>query len=189
MLASLFASEATRICKQPVIAEVDSIMSKERENKAIADRWLDGFWGNSWTPKIVEDLAAVDILIQFSLQVPRRGREEAKKFLVGIHDAFPDLEFDSAVDLIADGEYVFGPVAGGGTHAGSAFADLLIGFLPAHSRRMMHLTGKPFFGSRTAKSLSHQSDFGNGPRFRKATAYPNDDSGYANLNLIQRGSK
>ena len=53
-------------------------MSKERENKAIADRWPEGFWGNSWTPKIVDDLAAVDILIQFSLQMPpaRPGRRK-----------------------------------------------------------------------------------------------------------------
>ena len=48
-------------------------MSKEQENKAITVRWLEGFWGRSWTPEIVDDLAADDILIQFSLQTPCRG--------------------------------------------------------------------------------------------------------------------
>jgi hypothetical protein len=40
-------------------------MSKEHENKAIAVRWLEGFWGRSWTPEIVDALAADDVLIQF----------------------------------------------------------------------------------------------------------------------------
>jgi hypothetical protein len=30
--------------------------------KAIAVRWLKAFWGHSWTPEIVDDLAAYDIL-------------------------------------------------------------------------------------------------------------------------------
>ena len=105
-------------------------MSKERENKAIADRWLEGFWGNSWTPKIVDDLAAVDILIQFSLQMPRRGREDAKRFSAGIRDAFPNLEFHSTADVVADGDYVIGRLEGGGTHTGLAFTDLLIRIPP-----------------------------------------------------------
>jgi predicted ester cyclase len=116
-------------------------MSKELENKAIAVRWLAGFWSHSWTPKIVEDLAAADIVLQFSLQMPRRGREDAKKFLIGIHEAFRDLEFHSATDLAVDGDHIVCRLEGGGTHTGPAFLDYLIGFLPANSGRKMHLTG------------------------------------------------
>jgi hypothetical protein len=61
-------------------------MSKERENKNIAARWLEGFWGASWSPTIVDYLAADDIILQFSLQSPRCGRDEAKKFLAEIHE-------------------------------------------------------------------------------------------------------
>jgi hypothetical protein len=48
-------------------------MSKERENKNIAARWLEGFWGASWSPTIVDDLAADDIILEFSLQSPVAG--------------------------------------------------------------------------------------------------------------------
>jgi len=94
------------------------MMSKEWENKAIAVRWLEGFWGNPWNPKIVDELAAPDILLQFLLHRPRRGREEVKKFMVGLREAFRDLEFHAASDLVAEGDYVVGQCEGGGTHTG-----------------------------------------------------------------------
>jgi predicted ester cyclase len=116
-------------------------MSKEQENKAIATRWLEGFWGGSWNPKIVDDLAAENIVLQFSLQAPRSGRHEAKTFLAEIREAFHDLEFHPAADLEVDGEYVFGRLEGGGTHAGPAFLDLLVGFLPPNSGRKVRFAG------------------------------------------------
>ena len=94
------------------------MMSKEWENKAIAVRWLEDFWGNPWNPKIVDELAAPDILLQFLLHRPRRGREEVKKFMVGLREAFRDLEFHAASDLVAEGDYVVGQCEGGGTHTG-----------------------------------------------------------------------
>ena len=51
-------------------------MSKEQENKAIVGRWFAGFWGNPWNPGIVDQLAAPDMLLQYSLHAPRRGRED-----------------------------------------------------------------------------------------------------------------
>ena len=116
-------------------------MSKEQENKAIVARWFAGFWGNPWNPKIVDELAAPDILLQYSLHAPRRGREEVEAFMVGFREAFPDLEFHGAADLIAEGDYVVGRWEGGGTHTGPAFSDFLLGSLPANSRRKMHFTG------------------------------------------------
>jgi len=118
------------------------MMSKEWENKAIAVRWLEGFWGNAWNPKIVDELAAPDILLQFLLHRPRRGREEVKKFMVGLREAFRDLEFHAASDLVAEGDYVVGQCEGGGTHTGPTFIDFFVGFLPANSGRKMQLRGR-----------------------------------------------
>ena len=49
-------------------------MSREQENKAIVGRWFTEFWGNPWNPKVIEELAAPDMLLQYSLHAPRRGR-------------------------------------------------------------------------------------------------------------------
>ena len=116
-------------------------MSREQGNKAIVGRWFEGFWGNPWKPKIIDELAAPDILLQYSLHAPRRGREDARNFMVGFREAFPDLNFWGAADLIAEGDYVVGRWEGGGTHTGPAFGDFLIGSLPAASGRKMHFTG------------------------------------------------
>src|SRR6202041_3672890 len=53
-----------------------SKMSREQDNKAIVGRWFDGFWGNPWNPKIIDELAAPDMLLQYSLHAPRRGRDD-----------------------------------------------------------------------------------------------------------------
>jgi predicted ester cyclase len=89
----------------------------------------------------VDDLAADDILIQFSLQTPCRGRSAAKNFLLGIREIFQGLEFRSSADLVVDGEYVAARLEGIGTHAGAAFLDFLIGFFPMNSGRKVHLAG------------------------------------------------
>ena len=39
-------------------------MSREQDNKAIVGRWFDEFWGNPWNPKIIDELAAPEILLQ-----------------------------------------------------------------------------------------------------------------------------
>ena len=116
-------------------------MSNEVENKAIVGRWFKEFWGNPWNPSVVDELATPDILLQYSLHAPRRGREDVKKFMVGFRGAFPDLHFWGAADLIAEGDYVVGRWEGGGTHTGPAFSDLLAGSLPANTGRKVHFTG------------------------------------------------
>jgi predicted ester cyclase len=116
-------------------------MSKEQENKAIVGRWFKEFWGNPWNPAIVDELAAPDMLLQYSLHAPRRGRRDVKKFMAGFRAAFPDLNFWGAAPLLAEGDYVVGRWEGGGMHTGAAFADFLIGALPAASGRKMHFTG------------------------------------------------
>jgi predicted ester cyclase len=116
-------------------------MSKEDDNKVIIGRWFTNFWGKTCNLDIVDELAAPDMLLQYSLHAPRRGREDIKAFMTGFRDAFPDLNFWGAADLIAEGEYVVGRWEGGGTHTGPAFDDFLIGALPPATGRKMRFTG------------------------------------------------
>jgi SnoaL-like polyketide cyclase len=106
-------------------------MSKESDNKAIVGRWFTDFWGERCNLGIVDELAAPNMLLQYSLHAPRRGRDDIKAFMAGFREAFPDLNFWGTADLIAEGDYVVGRWEGGGTHTGSAFSDFLIGSLPA----------------------------------------------------------
>jgi predicted ester cyclase len=116
-------------------------MSKEQENKAIIGRWFTDFWGKTCRLEIVDELAAPDMLLQYSLHEPRRGRADIKAFMTDFRKAFPDLDFRGTADLIAEREYVVGRWEGGGTHTGPAFSDFLAGSLPAASGRKMHFTG------------------------------------------------
>ena len=116
-------------------------MSRQDDNKAIVGRWFTQFWGKEYDPAIVDELAAPDMLLQYSLHAPRRGRDDIKRFMTDFRAAFPDLEFGGTADLIAEGDYVVGRWEGGGTHSGPAFSDFLIGSLPAKSGRKMHFTG------------------------------------------------
>ncbi len=117
------------------------MMSKEQDNKALVGRWFAGFWGNPWNPAIIDEVAAPDMLLQYSLHNPRRGHAEIRDFMTGFRAAFPDLKFWGAADLIAEGDYVVGRWEGGGTHTGAAFGDFIFGSLPAASGRKMHFTG------------------------------------------------
>jgi predicted ester cyclase len=116
-------------------------MSKAEDNKAIVGRWFTQFWGKTYNPSVVEELAAPDMLLQYSLHEPRRGHEDIKKFMAGFREAFPDLNFTGAADLIAEGDYVVGRWKGGGTHTGPAFSDFLIGSLPPATGRRKQFTG------------------------------------------------
>src|SRR5438309_1159383 len=100
-------------------------MSKEEDNKAIVGRWFTNFWGKTCDLGIVDELAAPDMLLQYSLHEPRRGREDIKTFMTDFRKAFPDLNFWGAADLIAEGDYVVGRWEGGRTHTGQAFSDFL----------------------------------------------------------------
>jgi predicted ester cyclase len=116
-------------------------MSKEDDNKAIVGRWFTDFWGKIYDPAIVDEIAAPDMLLHYSLHEPRRGRDDIKAFMADFRGAFPDLNFWGAADLIAEGDYVVGRWEGGGTHTGPAFGDFLIGGLPAATGRTMRFTG------------------------------------------------
>ena len=116
-------------------------MSKQAANKAVVGRWFTDFWGKSVNLAVVDEIAAPDMLLQYSLHEPRRGREDIKAFMTDFRAGFPDLNFWGTADLIAEGDYVVGQWEGGGTHTGPAFKDFLVGALPAASGRKMHFTG------------------------------------------------
>jgi predicted ester cyclase len=116
-------------------------MSKEDDNKALVGRWFTDFWGENCDLQIVDELAAPDTLLQYSLHEPRRGHADIKAFMTGFREAFPSLAFTGAADLIAEGDYVVGRWIGGGTHTGPAFSDFLMGSLPAPTGKKMRFTG------------------------------------------------
>jgi predicted ester cyclase len=116
-------------------------MTKQEDNKAIVGRWFTDFWGKTCQLSIVDELAAPEMLLQYSLHEPRRGRDDIKAFMIDFRNAFPDLNFWGTADLIAEGDYVVGRWEGGGTHTGPAFSDFLIGSLPAATGRKMRFAG------------------------------------------------
>jgi predicted ester cyclase len=116
-------------------------MSKQQDNKTLVGRWFTEFWGKTCNLGVVDDLAAPGMLLQYSLHAPRRGHEDIKAFMTGFREAFPDLNFWGAADLIAEGDSVVGRWEGGGTHTGPAFSDFLVGSLPPATGRTMRFTG------------------------------------------------
>jgi predicted ester cyclase len=116
-------------------------MSREEDNKAIVGRWFTEFWGETCNLAVVDELAAPDMLLQYSLHAPRRGQQDIKAFMTDFRRAFPDLKFWGTADLIAEGDSVVGRWDGGGTHTGPAFGDFLAGSLPAATGRTMRFTG------------------------------------------------
>ncbi|QSQ11077.1 ester cyclase [Myxococcus landrumensis] len=116
-------------------------MGKENENKAVVGRWFTEFWGKSVNLAVVDEIAAPDMLLKYSLHEPRRGRADIKAFMTDFRAAFPDLNFWGTAALIAEGDYVVGQWEGGGTHTGPAFNDFLLGGLPTATGRKMHFTG------------------------------------------------
>ena len=116
-------------------------MSKEQSNKAVVGRWFTEFWGKDCNLAVVDDLAAPDMLLKYSLHEPRQGRSDIKAFMSDFREAFPDLNFWGTTDLIAEGDFVVGQWEGGGTHTGPAFRDFILGSLPVATGRKMRFTG------------------------------------------------
>ncbi len=73
------------------------------KNKVVVGRWFTEFWGKTYNPAVVDELAAPDMVLRYSLHRPRRGHEEIKMFMHGFRDAFPDLNFWGTAPLLADG--------------------------------------------------------------------------------------
>lgn len=63
-------------------------MSKEDDNKAVAGRWFTSFWGEKCDLGIVDEIAAPDMLLKYSLHDPR-VRSDAR--LISTDIAEPDM--------------------------------------------------------------------------------------------------
>jgi len=116
-------------------------MSLQDDNKAIVGRWFTDFWGETCNLRVVDEIAAPDMLLKYSLHEPRKGREDIKAFMTDFRAAFPDLNFWGTADLIAEGDYVVGQWEGGGTHTGGAFDDMPVGSLSPATGKTMRFTG------------------------------------------------
>ena len=125
----------------PPKTEAFGSRSRSWNNKAIVDRWFKTFWGQSWNPGIVDELCAPDMLLQYLLQAPLRGRADVKTFMNRFREAFPDVRVSPATELVAEGDTVVGRWVGSGTHTGPAHCDFLVGDLPAASGQRMRLSG------------------------------------------------
>lgn len=104
-------------------------MNKQQDNKDLVGAWFEHFWGKTCNLQIVDEIAAPDMLLKYSLHEPRRGHVDIKAFMTDFRKAFPDLNFWGTAELIAEGDYVVGQWEGGGTHTGPAFSDFLAGSL------------------------------------------------------------
>jgi hypothetical protein len=153
-------------------------MSREDENKAIVGRWFTKFWGDTCDLGIVDELAAPDMLLQYSLHEPRRGRQEIKAFMTHFRKAFPDLNFWGAADLIAEGDYVVGRWEGGGTHTGPAFGDFLAGSREHRSENAIYR----YDCSKAERRQDHRGNRTRRRRHRAAAARANQACRLANDN-------
>jgi predicted ester cyclase len=131
--------------------EMEEVMSKQDENKAVVTEWLKGFWGNPWDPSVVDRLASEEVLVHYPMHGPWKGRAMVKQKMTEFRTAFPDLNFWGLGDLIAEGDRVVARWDGGGTHTGPAFADIPVGKLPANTGRKMRFTGITIFTLKDGK--------------------------------------
>src|SRR5438270_10179148 len=106
-------------------------MSKEEDNKAVVGRWFAEFWGKRVNLGVVDEIAAPDMLLKYSLHEPRKGRDDIKAFMTDFRTAFPDLNFWGTADLIAEGDYVVGQWEGGGRVVARTLVQHLLTFLLA----------------------------------------------------------
>src|SRR6202521_6394343 len=89
-------------------------MSLQDDNKAVVGRWFTDFWGKTCDLSVVDEIAAPDMLLKYSLHEPRNGHADIKAFMTDFRAAFPDLNFWGTGELIAVCVYVVGSSTAGG---------------------------------------------------------------------------
>ena len=85
------------------------------DNKAIVGRWFTDFWGKTCDLGMVDEIAAPDMLLQYSLHEPRRGRDDIKAFMTDFR-AVPGSEFLGHRRPDRGRRLCRRPWEGGGTH-------------------------------------------------------------------------
>jgi hypothetical protein len=117
-----------------------SLMTTLAENKAIAGRWFDAFWGKRSDPDVIEELAGPNLVFQSAADQTCRGSQEALAFMTKLREAVPDFHL-SVSEITAEREIVIVNWEGGGTHTGPAFEGLQVGPLPAESGHLVTVAG------------------------------------------------
>ena len=64
-------------------------MNKEEVNKTVVGRWFTEFWGKTVNLGVIDEIAAPDMLLKYSLHEPRRGRDDIRAFMTDFRTAFP----------------------------------------------------------------------------------------------------
>jgi hypothetical protein len=118
-----------------------SLMTTLAENKAIAGRWFDAFWGKRSDPDVIEELASPDMVFQSADDQTCRGSQEALAFMTKLREAVPDFHLSTS-EITAEREIVIVNWEGGGTHTGPAFEGLQVGPLPAESGHLVTVAGR-----------------------------------------------
>jgi len=59
-------------------------MSVEQDNKAIVGRWFTNFWGKTCDLTVVDEIAAPEMLLHYSLHEPRRALPGAPRSLSNV---------------------------------------------------------------------------------------------------------
>jgi SnoaL-like polyketide cyclase len=77
-------------------------MDLELLHKAIVNRWFAEFWGEQSNMAIVDELASADVVLEYSMTGPLRGRGALKRFIKAFREAFPDLRFERDGPWTAD---------------------------------------------------------------------------------------
>jgi hypothetical protein len=116
-------------------------VSREENNKTIVGRWFTEFMGATCNLDIVDELAAPDMLLQYSLHEPPWA-EKTSRPLCPISARHSRISTSGALPISSQKATTsFGRWEGGGTHTGPAFSDFLVGSLPAATGRKMRFTG------------------------------------------------
>jgi hypothetical protein len=116
-------------------------MTTASENRAIALRWLNAFWGQSGGDTgIVDDLSAPDVVLQCAIDEEYRGRQEVMDFRQRFRQAIPDFHVYTG-DATSERDTVILRWEGSGTHVGPAFEAMQFGPLSPASRQQVMWTG------------------------------------------------
>jgi SnoaL-like polyketide cyclase len=117
-----------------------SLMTTPAENKTIAGRWFDAFWGMSSDPDVVDELASPDLVFESAADQTYRGSHQALAFVAKLREAIPDF-YLRASEITTEREIVIVKWEGGGTHRGPAFDGLQIASLEAGSGAPVAVAG------------------------------------------------
>ena len=123
------------------------------DNKAIVGRWFNAIWGETYDPSVIKEIAASNMIMHYPIHGRHEGHDAIRGMLDRLREVFPDLKFWIVGDIVAEGDYVCGRWAGGGTHTGPEFSDLPAGTLTANSGKKVEFSGMSFFKLKDGKII------------------------------------